>query len=99
GQAVSARGGGGARRRRRAVEARRQPVGDVARVAAERLVAAVAVEGDGDVTARDLGEVEGGDRGRVREGLAVMAHDLWEDRDRIGAHDELLVLGAELLGD
>ena len=51
-------------------------VGDVARVAGEGLVAAVAVERDGDVAARHLGEVEARDRRGVGERLAVVAHDL-----------------------
>ena len=78
---------------------RRQPVGHVARVSAERLVAAVAVERDRHVLARQLREVEAGDRGGVGERLAVVAHDLRDDLDRVGPHDELVVVGAEQLGD
>ena len=54
-------------------------VGDVARVAAEGLVAAVAVERDGDVPAGQLGQVEARDRRRVGERLAVVADQLRRD--------------------
>ena len=72
-------------------------VGDVALIAGEGLVAAVAVERDGDVPAGQLGEVEARDRRGVGERLAVVADDLRQDLDRVGADQELLVLGAEVL--
>ena len=92
----AAAGRAGARRARRAARrsgagagpaAPATRVGDVARVAAEGLVAAVAVERDGHVAARQLGEVEARDRRGVRERLAVVADDLRHDLDRVGADD------------
>ena len=70
--AATARRSGG----RHAVEPAGERVGHVARVAAEGLVAAVAVERHGDVPAGQLGEVEARDRRRVGERLAVVADDL-----------------------
>ena len=91
GRRAAERGEPPAQRHRQAVEAARDGVGDVALVAGEGLVAAVAVERDGDVAARQLGEVEARDRRGVGERLAVVAHDLRQDLDRVGAHEELLV--------
>ena len=88
-----------AQRLRDPPEPRRRQVGDVARVAGEDLVAAVAVERDGDVPARHLGKREGRNRGRVGERLAVMAHDARQQLDRARLDHQLRVLGAEALGD
>jgi hypothetical protein len=51
------------------------------------------------MTPRQVGEVEAGDRRRVGERLAVMAHDPRYDFDGVGANEELLVNRAEPLGD
>ena len=83
-----------------AVEPAGERVGHVARVAAEGLVAAVAVQRDGDVSAGQLGEVEARDRRRVGERLAVVADDLRQRCSIASGPDlELLVDGAVLLGD
>ena len=80
------------------VQPRQHRAVGVATVAGEDLVAAVAVERDGDVATGHLGQVEARDRRGVGEGLAVVAHDLRHDLDRIRADLELLVDGPEPLG-
>ena len=75
------RSGAGRRSGRPAASA----VGRVAPVAGEALVAAVAVERDGDVAAGQLGQVEARDRRGVGERLAVVAHEPRQDLDRVAA--------------
>src|SRR2546426_12487809 len=47
------------------------------------------------VPPRQLGDVPGRDRGRVRERLAEVVHELREEGRRVRPHDQLVVLGAE----
>jgi hypothetical protein len=51
------------------------------------------------VIAGQCGELEAWDRGRVREWLAVVTDDLRNRLDRVRTDDELVMLGAELLGN
>ena len=71
----------------------------VVQVAGKVLIAAVAVESDGDVAARELGQVHGRYRGLVAERLAVVPDEPWQNGNRRRLDAELLVLGAEQFGD
>ena len=63
-------------------------------VAGEALVAAVAVQRDRHVLARQLGEVEARDRRAVGERLAVVPDEPRQELDRVRLDLELVVLGA-----
>ena len=91
--------GGIPQRRGGSVQPARKQGRLVARVAAERLVAAVAVERHRDVSSRHPSEVEGRHGGGVGERLAVVAHDPGQRFDRVGLHDQLVVVGREPLRD
>src|SRR5438128_1149810 len=71
----------------------------VAVVAAEEFVAAVAAERDLDVAARLAGQVVRRERGRVGERLAKHPRERGEVCGGVRADAELVVLGAEMLGD
>jgi hypothetical protein len=73
--------------------------GEVADVAGEVLVAAVAVEGDGDELARLARDEVGGQRRGVRVRLAVMPGELGQHVRHLRLHRELDVLGLVALGD
>ena len=88
-----------ARRRGQRVEPAGGATPGVARIAEEALVAAVAVERDGDVTPGDLGDVPGRHGRRIGERLAVVPGELGDDCDGVGLDDELMVIGAVTLGD
>ena len=75
-----------------------QLVPQVAAVAAEHLVAAVAGQGHGDVGLGQLGQVVDRDSRRVGEGLAVVAHQLGQDGHHVGRHHQLVVVGLPALG-
>ena len=77
----------------------REPHAAVSGVAGEALVAAVAVQRDRHVFARELGEVEARDRRAVGERLAVMPDELREQLDRVGLDVQLVVIGAEARRD
>ena len=70
----------------------------VALVASEALVAAIAVEGHGDVPPRLARDVVGRDCGRVCVRLAVVLDESGQDLKRVGADDELVVLGPDPFG-
>ena len=71
----------------------------IALVSREELVASVAGERDRNEIARELREVIGGHGGRVGVRLAVVSHEVGEDREQVGTDDELVMLGPEPLGD
>ncbi len=91
----------GQRRRERGepADAGGEQVGDVGVVAAEQLVAALAGEGDLDLARRQLGDQVGRQRRGVAEGLVEGLDQLREELDRVGAQDDLVMLGAVALGD
>ena len=63
-------------------------------VAAERLVAAVAIERHGDVLPRQFREIEARDRGRISIRLAIVTHQRRQHLDRARPDLELVVLAA-----
>ena len=71
----------------------------VAVVAAEQLVAAVARQHDRDVAPRHLRDVPRRNRRRVGERLVEVRDQPVEDADAVRLDDELVVVGAEVLGD
>ena len=72
---------------------------NIAIVAAEQLVAAVARQHHGDVAARHLRDVPRRDRRRIGEWLVEVRHQIVENRDGVRLDDELVVVGAEMLRD
>ena len=93
-------------RARRAARRAREPrveLGDadaqVARVAAEGLVAADAREGDLHESRRRLGDRERRHRGGVGERLVEVADDRGQELGDVRLQDLLVVVGAEALGD
>ena len=84
---------------RHPVQTGHEIVGDVAGIAGEALIPAVAVESHGHVTRGHLGEVEAGDRRGIGEGFAVVPCQLGHDLDGVRLYDELVVIGGEVLGD
>ena len=69
-------------------------------IAPEQLVAAITRQRDGDVRAGERTHQMRGERGAVRERLAVHFRQLRDDRDRLGRADvHLVMLGAEMRGD
>jgi hypothetical protein len=77
----------------------RQTQAEVARVAAEHLVAAVAGEGDGDVLAGEAAEPMAEQRGPRAEGLVEAADQGLEVAEEVDVELELAVPGAEELAD
>jgi hypothetical protein len=76
-----------------------QPQGRVPRVAAERLVPAVAGQGDHDLAPSLLRQVIHRDAGRVGERLAVVADERLERLDASRLDADHRMLGAEEVGD
>ena len=68
-------------------------------VAGEAFVAAISVEGDGNVLARLAGNVVAGDRGRISERFTVVLDEHGQDFHGIWPHDEFVMIGAHVLGD
>ena len=68
---------------------------EVARVAAEQLVAAIPREGHGDGTPRQFADEIHGDRRRIGERLVEGGDQPVEHRVDVGTNDELGVLGAK----
>ncbi len=93
--------GGGPKRPRDARNAAPQPRGhEIARVAAEQLVAAVAGQGDGHMLPRQLRHQVRRDLRGIGEGLVVDLRKARDDRPRLlRGHVELGVLGTEVAGD
>ena len=88
-----------AKRGRKTLEPGGEHVRRVPLVPGEALVTPISVEGHGHVLARQLGQVEAGQRRVVAERLAVVTHELREQLDRVRLHDQLVMIGREAIGD
>ena len=94
------RGDAAERARAVAVERDDARVRDVAIVAAEQLVAAVAGQHDGHVPrAPSPRHAPRRDGGRIGERLVEVRHQPVEDADAVRLDDELVVVGAEMARD
>ena len=85
--------------RRRPTHPRSEPVGDVGVVAAEELVAPLAGEDDLDRVRGQLRHQVGGERRGVAERFVEGLDQAREQVDRVGAKDQLVVVGVVALGD
>ena len=74
-------------------------VAEIAAITAEQLVAAHTGEDHGDVAVRELGHEVGGDERAVGERLVHVPQELRQQRDDVRPHEDLVVIGAEPLGD
>ena len=70
---------------------------EIARVAAEQLVAADAGQNHGDVLARELRDQIRRDERRVRDRLVHVPDQLRQERGDVGLHEDLVMIGAERL--
>ena len=82
-------------RRRQALEVPLVMVAEVAPVAAEQFVAADARQDHRHVAPRELRYQVGRDEGRVGERLVHVPEQPRQQRDHVGPHDDLVVLGLE----
>src|SRR5438034_5950925 len=84
---------------RQPVELRDAVVRKIPVVPAEELVPAVSRQYDGDVAARDLGDVPRRDGGRISERFVEVSDEIFEDGQSVGAYDEFVVVRPEMPGD
>ena len=95
-QPLGGGGDGAARQAGKATIGLGGPMRGLGRVAAEELVATVAGEDDRHLLPREARQEDGGQAARIGKGLVEDARDLGEERGRVLApNDRLVVLGAE----